>query len=67
MQRDRSGAAVAARAPRAAAVDSASSSGSTAAVGVSGGAPRWGTSGELGANVESLQTLLARSNTWSID
>jgi hypothetical protein len=60
-QRDRSGAAVAvaAPAPGAAAADSASSSSSGAA-----GGERWssaiGNLGELGANVESLQKLLAR-------
>jgi hypothetical protein len=68
-QRDRSDAAVVVRAPGAAAVDSAlsSSSGTLAAMGVSGGSLRLGTSRELGANVESLQKLLARSNTWSVD
>jgi hypothetical protein len=60
-QRDRSGAAVAvaAPAPGAAAADSASSSSSGAA-----GGERWssaiGNLRELGANVESLQKLLAR-------
>jgi ATP-dependent RNA helicase DDX5/DBP2 len=35
-------------------------------VGVNGGAPQLGTSGDLGANVELLQKLLARSNTWAL-